>query len=109
MDYRVNEWIIAKTVEHKEFVETLRQRLDGTESVDVEAMINSFCHIVTERCAQMDIISIQGLGVFESRKKMERISVNPATGKRMLIPPKIVMVFKPNGTIRNKLKERGGL
>lgn len=103
----INEELkITRIVEHKEFIEALRERLDK-DAADVESMVNGFCHIVTERCAQMDTVSIQGLGLFESRKKMERISVNPTTGKRMLIPPKIVMVFKPNGVIRNKLKERG--
>ena len=44
--------------------------------------------------------------VRQARKKMERISVNPATGKRMLIPPKIVLNFKPNNAIKSSLKER---
>lgn len=53
----------------------------------------------------MDSVSIQGFGTFEPRKKLERIAVNPATGKRMLIPPKIVLSFKPGINIKNKLKE----
>ena len=97
-----------KIVEHKEFIDALQRRL-GMDAVGVEEMVSGFCRIVTERCAQMDVVSIQGLGSFEGRKKMERISTNPSTGKRMLIPPKIVMVFRPNGAIRNRLKERDGL
>ena len=92
-------------MEYKDFVELLRQRT-GKEKGEAEAMIESFCRVVTERCAQMDSVTIQGLGTFEARKKMERISVNPTTGQRMLIPPKIVMVFKPNTYIKNSLKGR---
>lgn len=72
----------------------------------VEAMLEVFSHIVTERCSQMDTIMIQGLGTFEARKKMERVAVNPTTGKRMLIPPKVVLVFKPNNAIKNRLKDK---
>lgn len=92
------------TVEHKELVSKLQRRLN-VDADRVEAMIENFSSIVTERCSQMDTIMIQGLGTFEARKKMERIAVNPATGKRMLIPPKIVLVFKPNNAIKNRLKD----
>lgn len=85
-------------------VSKLQRRL-GVSRDRVEAMLETFSHIVTERCAQMDTIMIQGLGTFEARKKMERVAVNPTTGKRMLIPPKIVLVFKPNNAIKNRLKD----
>ena len=92
-------------VEHKELVAELQQRL-GCDKERVEGMLDSLGRVVTERCSQMDTIMIQGLGTFEARKKMERISVNPSTGKRMLIPPKIVLVFKPNNAIKGRLKEK---
>ncbi len=92
-------------MEHKEFVSKMQQRL-GKSKDEVEKMLDGFCRIVVERCTQLDTITIQGLGTFEGRKKMERVSVNPATGKRMLIPPKIVLAFKPNSAIKNCLKER---
>lgn len=46
---------------------------------------------------------------------MERIVVNPATKKRMLVPPKLVLGFKPVQSIKEQLKnasfedEEGGL
>ena len=86
-------------------VKKLQQRLDYRRE-DVEAMLDSFCATIVERCAQMDTIMLQGLGTFEARKKMERVSVNPATGKRMLIPPKLVLVFKPNSAIKSQLKSK---
>lgn len=92
-------------VEHKELVRKLQLRLDKSRE-EIESMLDVFCDTVVERCTQMDSIMLQGLGTFEVRKKMERISVNPATGKRMLIPPKIVLVFKPNNAIKNQLKTR---
>ena len=92
-------------VEQKDLVKKLQQRLDCNRE-EVESLLDAFCTTVVECCSQMDSIMIQGLGTFEARKKNERISVNPATGKRMLIPPKVVLVFKPNSAIKNQLKTR---
>ena len=41
------------------------------------------------------------------KKRMERIVVNPSTGMRMLVPPKLVLGFKPNASIKEKLKNGG--
>ncbi|MGN1244462.1 MAG: HU family DNA-binding protein, partial [Alloprevotella sp.] len=49
-------------------------------------------------------LAIQGFGSFEVKKKMERIVVNPATKQRKLIPPKLVMGFKPSAVLKEKLK-----
>ncbi|MBO7291752.1 MAG: HU family DNA-binding protein [Bacteroidaceae bacterium] len=92
-------------MEHKEVVKRMQQRLDCSKE-EVESMLDAFCNTIVERCQQMDTIMIQGLGTFEARKKMERISVNPSTGKRMLIPPKITMVFKPSNAIKTQLKTK---
>jgi DNA-binding protein HU-beta/integration host factor subunit alpha len=49
-------------------------------------------------------VLVPNFGVFETKKKMERVMVNPATGQRMLVPPKLVLSFKPNQTWKDKLK-----
>ena len=33
--------------------------------------------------------------------------VNPSTGQRMLVPPKLVLNFKPNQTLKTQLKGGG--
>jgi len=51
-----------------------------------------------------DNLSIQGFGSFEVRRKDERLSVHPATGKRFMVPPKIVPVFRPGVTLKDRIK-----
>ena len=46
----------------------------------------------------MDIV-----GTFEVKKKLERVLVNPATKQRMLVPPKMVVSFKPNTGLKDKV------
>ncbi len=51
-----------------------------------------------------DTISISGFGVLEVKKKGERVSVNPVTGVRMLVPPKLALSYKPSSLLKDKLK-----
>ena len=48
-------------------------------------------------------VSLHGLGTFEVRKKLERIVVNPSTGKRTLFPPKLVVGFRPSVSLKEKV------
>lgn len=48
-------------------------------------------------------ISIVGFGNFEVKKKLERVVINPSTKQRMLIPPKMVLNFKPSVNLKEKL------
>ena len=36
---------------------------------------------------------------------MERVITNPATGQRMLVPPKLVLGFKPISSLKDKIKK----
>ena len=51
-----------------------------------------------------DSVSLSGFGVLEVKKKNERVSVNPTTGIRMLVPPKLVLTYKPSSLLKEKLK-----
>jgi DNA-binding protein HU-beta len=66
--------------------------------------VSSVLSVMTQELQEGKIIAIQGFGTFEVKKKMERISVNPSTQQRMLIPPKLVLTYKPSITLKEKFK-----
>ena len=84
-----------------ELTTELSARLDWKKQ-DVETMLDALGEIIGDKLSQNDIVSLQGLGQFESRKKAERISA--VNGKRYLIPPKLVPVFRPSSSIRSYIK-----
>ena len=88
-------------MEHKQFFSILQERL-GKDKKGVDALYSGLLQIIKERSVSMDSVSVQGFG---PRKKIERVTVNPATGKRMLIPPRIVLTFKPGAVLKNRIKE----
>jgi Bacterial nucleoid DNA-binding protein len=69
---------------------------------EVDSMLEALGEVIGDKLSQDDIISLQDFGQFESRKKAERISV--VNGKRYLIPPKLVPVFKPSPSVRSYIK-----
>ena len=67
-------------------------------------IIEAFSRLLSESGSELDSVAVPGFGVFESRKRLERVNVHPATGRRMLLPPKIVIGFKPSDILKQKLK-----
>ena len=88
---------------NKEFTSELADRL-GYTIKDTSELINSLLSEMTQELEEGNKITIQGFGSFEVRKKTERISINPVTKQRMLIPPKLVLSYKPSNTLKDKFK-----
>jgi DNA-binding protein HU-beta/integration host factor subunit alpha len=88
---------------NKDFIAQLAQRT-GYSSEDTQKMVNAVVEKMGDHFQEDDAVLIPTFGTFEVKKKMERIMVNPSTGQRMLVPPKLVLGFKPNQTWKDKLK-----
>ena len=88
---------------NKEFVAELARRT-GYTNKDTAQLISSVLGVMTQELQEGKSISLQGFGTFEVKKKLERISINPATQQRMLIPPKLVLTYKPSITLKEKFK-----
>ncbi|MDR1879704.1 MAG: HU family DNA-binding protein [Tannerellaceae bacterium] len=93
-------------MKNKELIKELSDRLGWTAD-EVSETISAFGSLIGSRLVDSDVVCLDGLGQFEARKKGERISVNPANGKRYLVPPKLVPIFKPDATVKTQLKELG--
>lgn len=91
----------------KELTGLLAERLGYTQK-ETEALLDAFSAIVAARLNENDTVHLQGLGQWEVKKKEERVAVNPANGKRYLVPPKLIPVFKPGITIKSALKTSKG-
>ena len=45
----------------------------------------------------------------DNTQRLVRIVVNPSTGQKMMVPPKLVLVFKPLAEVKQRLKKGGDL
>lgn len=72
---------------------------------DVQKLISSLSKVLAERCVDSDVVIIPGFGQFEARKRKERLTIHPSTGQRLMVPPKLVMNFKPSAVLKSKLTD----
>ena len=91
---------------NKEFILRLSQRMGYTAS-DTQRMVTNVIDQMSDGFQEGKCIAISGFGTFEIKKKLERIIVNPSTLQRMLVPPKIVLNFKPSKKKKKKVKKGG--
>ncbi len=92
---------------NKEYIAELARR-SGYSQEDCQKLVR---HVIDSMIAEFEegeSITIPGFGTFEVKKRMERVVVNPTTKKRQLVPPKLVLAFRPVPSVKEKLKNGGG-
>ena len=88
---------------NKDFTSELSRRL-GYTIKDTSELRSSLLSDMTQELQEGNVVTIQGFGTFEVKKKAERITVNPTTKQRMLVPPKLVLAYRPSGQLKEKFK-----
>ncbi len=88
---------------NKEFIAELAGRTSYSMK-DTQKLVNNIINAMGDSFQEDNSVLVPNFGTFEAKKKMERVIVNPSTGQRMLVPPKLVLNFKPNQIWKDKLK-----
>ncbi len=91
---------------NKDFIAELSRRMGFTQD-DTQKVMRTAIDAMSESLQNGDTVLLPNFGTFEVKKRMERVVVNPSTRKRMLVPPKLVLGFKPVAAIKEKLKNGG--
>lgn len=90
---------------NKELQAELSKKL-GISQKDTAAHLAAFVEEINEQLTERKQVAFLGVGVLEIRKKEQRLSVNPTTKQRMLVPPKLTPAFRITGTFKDKLKNQ---
>jgi len=90
-----------------ELVTALSNKM-GMSPQEVINTLSTLFLLIGDTVSNGGSVNITGVGQFESKKKAERISVNPTNGKRYLIPPKLTPVYKPASLWKSYLKKLDG-
>ena len=89
---------------NQELIAALAKRLSWTQRQTSE-VLEATVSIINSNLEEKNSVNIQGFGLFETKKKAERISVYPVSKQRFLVPPKITLSFRPGQTIKENLKK----
>ena len=91
---------------NKEFIAELAERT-GYSPKDTQKLASNLIDAMGDAFQEDNSIMVSNFGVFETKKKMERIMVSPTTGQRMLVPPKLVLGFKISPKWKEQLRNGG--
>nr|WP_297169019.1 HU family DNA-binding protein [uncultured Dysgonomonas sp.] len=89
---------------NKELIAELSKRLGWTQA-QTSKIMDDAVSVINTNLANSDSINIQGFGLFETKRRQERMSVNPVSKQRFLVPPKITPAFRPGQVVKDKLKK----
>ncbi len=89
---------------NKEFITALAEAT-GYKTKDVEQLTHNLIELMGQNFEQGDPLVVTDFGSFEVKKKLERIIVNPSTQQRMLVPPKLVLNFRPAVSTRKSINQ----
>lgn len=85
----------------KDLITTIRGQ-QSLSAEEAELLFDATVKTIKKQLLDGNVVAVQGFGQFEPKKKNERISVNPASGERMLVPPKISVAFKPSSVLKDR-------
>ena len=91
---------------NKDYILELAEQT-GYSPEDTQKMVNVIVETMGDNFQEDNVVVVPTFGTFEVKKKMERVMVNPSTGQRMLVPPKLVLNFKPNANWKEQIKNGG--
>lgn len=91
---------------NKEYISELAQQT-GYSQEDTQRLVRKVIDAMIAEFEDGEIVAIPNFGTFEVKKRLERVVINPNTKKRQLVPPKLVLSFRPVAAMKEKLKNGG--
>ena len=85
-----------------EFIESVTDKT-GTSAKKTGEFYDAFWESIEEQLKKGHDVCLTGIGIFKVKKRPARKGINPATKKKINIPAKNVIVFKPSKAFSDRL------
>ena len=89
----------------RDLVEKTTANLNGYLKKDISKAVDIIIETMSESLDEGNRIEIRGFGSFSVRKRKERQTKNPKTGKIMNIPPRKTLHFAMSKSLKEALIE----
>ena len=91
---------------NKDFINQIAERT-GLGAKECQILADALVAEMTHQLEDGNILNLPAFGTFEVKQKMERICIHPQTGTRMLVPPRLVVNFKPASALKERMQKGG--
>jgi integration host factor subunit alpha len=95
----------GKTITRVDLCEAVYQKV-GLSRTESSTFVEHVLNEIADCLEKGEAVKLSGFGSFKVRKKGQRMGRNPKTGTEVPISPRRVMVFKPSGILKQRIKER---
>lgn len=89
-------------MDSKTFAARLAKK-SGCDIKTVSAVLAAFADVLRQRGADLDTVAVPALGNFVAMKHNETVTTDPVSGKRSLVPPRIVVEFVAGSMLKKRL------
>lgn len=89
-------------MDSKTFISRIARQMD-CDTRCVSEFLSAFASVVGERASELDTVTVPGFGNFVPTKHPERVETDAASGKQMLMPPKISVDFVAGSALKKHL------
>ena len=89
-------------MDNKTLIDSIAGRIGKTRE-EVAEMTDALGIVIADTIKGGDVVAVPSGGTFEPKLRAERIAVHPASGKKLLIPPKLSINFKPSTLLKQKI------
>ena len=86
------------------FINSLSRRVNMSVQ-NTQLAANALMAELTDQLTEGNSVTVHGFGAFEVKKRTERVVTMPTTGKRLLVPPKLTVSFKPAQQIKDNMRD----
>ena len=86
-------------MDNRTFLSRIAKKLE-IEPKETAQLTIALNNIIGECIAENNNVAMPGFGTFEAIKTEDHIETNPETGKRILVPPSIIVNFKPGSRLK---------
>ncbi|ARN57623.1 HU family DNA-binding protein [Sedimentisphaera salicampi] len=90
------------TVTKKELIDRIAEQT-GEKRVAVKVVVQAFLDEIVEELEQGNRLEFRDFGVFETKKRAQRVAQNPKTLEKVQVPSKRTVKFKPGRMMKNKV------
>lgn len=90
-------------MKRSDLIDHMSKRLDITKR-ETAGIIDELLDLVVQTLRRGDEVAL-GIGKFQLKQRAARTAVNPATGQKINVGPKVVPLFRPNKKFKSLVLE----
>lgn len=88
-----------------DLIKTLKEKNYFLTENDIKDSVNLILNTLSDSLSNGDRIELRGFGSFSTRKREERISRNPKTGKSISVQKKYHPYFRPSKDLKEVINK----